>query len=664
MTTSFLRPFLFVLLCGLPALAQNAPAPAAPSPQALSLDTWKTAPPFSFTYGGKPSAGLLSTWTRSEETSPSEGGELHRITWIDPATQLKVIAEARAFADFPAMDWVVTFTNGGTADTPILEQIEAMDWTRPCTARDPVYQRWYGGNGNAEDFNPGEQAFDPNQPTKFGNAGGRSSRITLPYFNYLDATYNGSGLTYGPGGAMVAIGWAGNWDATLHYDPNAKTLRFVSGMPKTHLLLHPGESIRTPRMVVLSWTGDKIDATNQWRQFVLRYYAPHGADGKALALPVTYAGGGGTSDARVAQIAKFNDAKVSFNLYGLAGWAKQRGTWTPDPANFPNGFEPLTDAARAAGMGIMLHMEPELADPGSELLTQHADWFFPPQTEIQMPPLLDLGNPAARKGITALASQLITDSGATYFHHEIMADHLDAVWGAADKPDRIGMTEINYITGLYAFWDDLQKQHPGLLIDQPEWRLDIESMRRGAALWRVTYGKDMCNQMQISQLSPWVPLNAGLLYSIPPDTTPGPVANLYELRSSYGAAWTIGAPLPVDNTLAQALAEYRRAQPLALGDFYLLNMWDSSPNSGLAWQWHRPDLKAGVVLALRRQNCLYTAVQPMLRAIDPAATYEVEVKLGLEPGTVSKMSGADLAHIQISLPDKPSSALVFYKQAP
>ena len=52
----------------------------------------------------------------------------------------------------------------------------------------------------------------------------------------------------------------------------------------------------------------------------------------------------------------------------------------------------------------------------------------------------------------------------------------------------------------------------------------------------------------------------------------------------------------------------------------------------------------------------------MLRALDPAASYDVEIKTGLAPGTVQQMSGADLAKIQIPLSGKPSSAIVFYKQ--
>jgi alpha-galactosidase len=664
MTTSFLRSILLVFLCGLPALAQTTPAQTAPNPLVLSLDAWKTAPPFSFTYSGKPSSGFLSTWQCSEETAPSDGGELHRITWLDPVTQLKVTAEVRTFADFPALDWVVTFTNGGAGDTPIIDQIEALDWTRPAPGNSSQYQAWYGGNGGGDDFTPGDRGIggDPTNPEKLKNVFGRSARGTLPYFNFLDATYNGSGLDYGPGGMCVAIGWTGSWLATLAGDSNAKTVRFVVGMPKTHLLLHAGETIRSPRIVELGWTGDRLEAPSQWRRLMLRFYTPHTLASGDVALPVLFAGGSGTSDARVAQIKQLGDAKIKCTSYGLAGFAKQRGTWTPDPANFPSGLKPVADAARAAGMDVMLQMEPEVADPGSDILKQHPDWFFP--MSANQSPLLDMGNPAARQGMAALVSQLITDSGATWFHHAISDYRLDEVWSANDKPDRIGMNEINYITGLYAFWDDLQKQHPGLLIDQPGSRVDLEAVRRGGEIWGTTYGQPLCNQQQISQLPRWVPMTAGLFFTTPPDLPKTPAMQLYVWRSSYGPGWTISAPLPMDGTFGPVLEEYHRVQPFLLGDFYLLNNYDMTTESGLAWQASRPDLKAGVVLALRRQDCPYTAVQPMLRGIDPKATYDVEIKTGLEPGAVQKMSGADLTRIQIPLPDKPSSTLVFYKQAP
>jgi len=448
---------VLVATASLPAAgAPSFPAPATGNPLVMSIDTWTGAPPFSFVYNGKPSAQLLSGWQRSEEKTPMDGGELHQITWRDPATRLEVTAKVRTFTAFPALDWVVTYSNGGTADTPLIEQIEAMDWKRPSLGHDPQYQQWYGGNGGADDFYPGQAAgLDPSQAAKFQNTGGRSSRKALPYFNFFDEP----GITDGPGGLMAAIGWTGDWLVTMTRDDNTRTVEFVAGMPKTHLVLHPGESIRTPRMVTLSWNGDRMDAQNQWRRLMLAFYTPRPGNGNDLNLPVTFTAGVGTSDARVAQIKAIAAAKIAFNLYALADWATQRGTWTPDPENYPDGLKPLADAASAVNMRLMLNIEPEVADSGAQLLTDHPDWFFPPQ--IDQPYLLDFGNPAACREITRQVSQLITDSGAAWLHHEITPDHLDAVWAAADKPDRVGMTEIKYITGLYSFWDELQRRHPG-----------------------------------------------------------------------------------------------------------------------------------------------------------------------------------------------------------
>jgi hypothetical protein len=141
-----------------------------------------------------------------------------------------------------------------------------------------------------------------------------------------------------------------------------------------------------------------------------------------------------------------------------------------------------------------------------------------------------------------------------------------------------------------------------------------------------------------------------------------PESHLYVWRSCYGPSMTASVPLPMEASFPGALDELHRVQPFLLGDFYLLNNWDTTPTSGLSWQANRPDLKAGVVLALRREKCPFTAVQPMLRGIDPAATYDVEIKPTLAPGTTQQMSGADLVKIQIPVSEAPSSTLVFYKQ--
>jgi alpha-galactosidase len=45
-------------------------------------------------------------------------------------------------------------------------------------------------------------------------------------------------------------------------------------MDSTHLYLHPGEQIRSPRVLILFWKGDRDDAHNVWRRLILAHYSP------------------------------------------------------------------------------------------------------------------------------------------------------------------------------------------------------------------------------------------------------------------------------------------------------------------------------------------------------------------------------------------------------
>ena len=86
------------------------------------------SPPFSFVLGGQESTQLLGVWHReSGEVRESGARSLQSTTWTDPQTKLQVRADVTAFRDFPAVEWVLHFTNTGTADTPILERILPLD---------------------------------------------------------------------------------------------------------------------------------------------------------------------------------------------------------------------------------------------------------------------------------------------------------------------------------------------------------------------------------------------------------------------------------------------------------------------------------------------------------------------------------------------------------
>ncbi|MGD0093922.1 MAG: NPCBM/NEW2 domain-containing protein, partial [Planctomycetota bacterium] len=210
-----------------------------PAPKAGEL--WPMdKPPFLFSYDGKLSSGFLASWQHKTQSKDEAGRVVHTAAWTDPQTGLDVAATATAFKDFPAVDWVLRFTNTGAQDTPILSQVAALDLLLG-TAKEQslVLDQINGDDCSERSFVPIERELKAGQSVALAPVGGRPSNGTFPFFN----------LQCGAGGFFVAIGWTGQWSASLRRDAAGPT-GLQAGMELTHLLLHPGKTIRTPRILL------------------------------------------------------------------------------------------------------------------------------------------------------------------------------------------------------------------------------------------------------------------------------------------------------------------------------------------------------------------------------------------------------------------------------
>ena len=603
-------------------------------------------------------------------------------------------AEVRQFAEFPGVvDWVLRFRNNGTSDTPIVEDILPLHWTVPASPGNLLIRHAKGSDARADDFTPLIEQLEAGNTQHFEPEWGRSSSgMTLPFFN----------LQTGDHGLIEAIGWSGNWKADFSVDKAGETIVVTSGMKQTHLLLHPGEEIRTPRIVLMSWTGgDWQSAQNRWRRLLFAHYTPQD-NGKPMRGPVLFGGWGSEPIAdKLAYIQWIHDHKIPVEVFAVdAGWYgssvgtemdptnpwwKNRGDWFPSPLYYPHGIKPLGDALKAAGIGFSLWIEPETTMPGMKIARDHPSWFLDrpkDQWTLNTSFMANLGNPAARQGLTDMVSNFITDFGMTWYRQDFNA-RPETFWQAADKPDRIGMTEIGHIEGLYKMWDDLLAIHPGLRIDNCASggrRLDIEMLARSFSVWRTDYGfaDTLAEQAQTQALADWVPENMGFeTYSMvseghsAPWTHPGPYStpeSLYLMRLGYDAGYGVGpGAAGVDNEawvawFNQALAEYREVQPYFFADFYPLLPYSRDAEAWTAWQWDRPERNDGLVMVLRRPKSPFLRMELRPQHLNLAATYEVEIRSTYDKGPVTQMKGSELAHLQIELPDAPSSTLIFYRQ--
>ena len=616
--------------------------------------------PFSFMYGGVSSTGLLATWTCSVTSTQQMNRAVRMIRWADPKTGLQVTADVTTFNRYPATEWVLHFENTGAQDTPIIENIQTLDaQLRTGYQRKPVVLHQITGDVCGEQsFLPKETALEPGKPVTFAPVGGRPSNHTFPFFN----------VQYGDEGLITAIGWSGQWAARLERNGTGPT-RLQAGMEKTRLKLHPGERIRSPRILVMAWKGDRVDAHARFRRLLMFEYVPK-QNGRPLQMPVAsqcfdrYVN---TVPSWATEAGQISAARFTRDLgcdthwfdaaWFVGGFPDGVGNWFCKPREFPRGLKPVGDACRDLGIKFLVWFEPERVAAKSEIAREHPDFVHGGTNGG----LFKLDDPAARRWMADLLSARIEEFGLGCYRNDFNMDPLD-FWRRNDAPDRQGMTEIRYVEGHYLLWDELLARHPGLYIDNccsGGRRIDLETISRSVPLWRsdtgCAPGHSDWDQVQALGLGQYVPLSASCAWEPRP----------YVLRSA-GTAGAIfqfdflNPKFPADQART-AVGEIKANQKFWYGDFYPLTRAATGDDGWAAWQLHRGDLNAGMVLGFRRNQCPYPVLQTRLRGIKPATQYAVEVIDEEWKKQTRIMNGAELAgDFELRIPGKGSSVLVRY----
>src|SRR5439155_25892349 len=94
------------------------------------LGRFDQEPPFSFTYGGRPSSTLLARWPRTRQSVPLDPARTaHTLAWSDPHTGLVVRCVVVDYHDYPTIEWTLYFKNPGAQNTPLLRDVLALDTT-------------------------------------------------------------------------------------------------------------------------------------------------------------------------------------------------------------------------------------------------------------------------------------------------------------------------------------------------------------------------------------------------------------------------------------------------------------------------------------------------------------------------------------------------------
>ncbi len=619
------------------------------------------AGPFSFVFGGKPSCELLKNWKRTACAKDLPDSVRHQVGWTDSNSGLRVAAEVVVYKRYPAVDWVLRFENTGKQDTPILEQIEALDVTLGTGRLEQpgILHHLAGDDCSERSFLPLTSQLHAGGNIRLAPNGGRSSNGTFPFFNFA---YENRGL-------FTAIGWTGQWAASYQRDVAGPT-RLRAGMERTHLRLHPGEAIRTPRILLMAWQGDLLAAHNRFRRLMLYHYTPK-EQSRPLAVPIFWQGydrynGHPTwpTEAGQCQAAEIA-AKTGCDFLWLdAAWFPGNfpngvGNWTCKPKEFPLGLKPVSDACHRLGLKFIVWFEPERVAAGTKIAQEHPEFVFGGANGG----LFKLNDSVARRWLTDLLVERIGEFGMDWYRNDFNIDPLP-FWRQNDATDRQGMTEIRYVEGHYAMWDEMIARHPRLFIDNCASggrRIDLETIQRSIALWRSDTacgsGRGDWHQAQAFGMNYYLPLHQICAWT--PDS--------YEMRSTSGAGAIVqfaylDGQFSIE-TARQAVAEVKENQKYFYGDFYPLSECSTDPTQFLAYQVHRADLRAGLVLAFRRAKCNVSAIRVALGGIEPEAECRVELFDEQRKKTSKTMSGRTLAtDLALIIPQRGASLLVRYRE--
>ncbi len=636
-------------------------------------------PPFSFVYDNVSSNDFIRSWNYSSSKLISNEANVVQYSIVYESKQkgLRVECLVSGYTDFDAVKWTLHFTNIGADNSQTLKEIKAIDLDFKSSAGGDYNLHSAEGNHISKaDFHPRTRLMNIGENYQIAPEGGRSSEVAFPFFNIESPSNQG---------VMLSIGWSGTWVADF-VKKDDKTFSVQSGMKRFESYLLPNESVRSPSMSLLFWSGkDRMVGHNKFRRFVLAHQSRK-IDGKFAEYPLSsgfnYRDPAPcteysclTDDYAIAMIRRYTQFGLIPEVYWLdAGWytgaadyekgdtwANTVGNWTVDKKRFPKGLKPVADEVHKVGAKFMVWFEPERVIRGTQWAEEHPEWMLDiPNSNKDTYLLFDLGNEEARVWMSEYIAQMIRENGIDYYRQDFNMQP-DIYWEANDEPGRAGIKEVRHIEGLYAFWDYLLETFPNLLIDNCASggrRLDLETIVRSAPLWRSDY-------YHYDDPDGYQGHTYGLNFFLPLHGTGILQTDRYSFRSSISSAliynWKITDKNVSTVDMQNCLKEYAEIRPYFYEDYYPLSGIEdlTRDNIWLSYQMHRPSDDSGIIVAFRRYKSSEDTMIVQLSGLDAKKVYTIR---NFDNDILLNKTGKELADgFLLTIKEPRGSLLLQYK---
>ena len=620
--------------------------------------------PFSFKYSDKSSDDILNTWHKESKTEKIDADRQKTITtWLDQKTGLKLTFEATRFSDYPALEWILYFENTGNADTPIIQDIKSLDLTfgSPINIKSPyILHKTNGSPSNPTDFEVESVVVDKKHSESMGGGGGRSSNKDFPFYK----------IETGTGPYIVAVGWSGQWSSEFECADN-KHLHVTAGLEKTHFLLHPGEKVRSPLMLVMYWDDDTIESNAQFRQLIYKHYTATRSGKKIdpiLFCNTCFTRGGGwlnecNPENQISLIKAYAplglDALITDAGWFEGGWPAGAGNWTPRKDAYPDGMAPVAQSAKDNGMIYGLWFEPERVVAGTWIHKNHPEWLLSSRNEPEGTYLLNFALPEVRDYMFNIVKGFMELPGFRFYRQDFNMDPLP-YWRHSDPANRQGISEMKYIEGLYAYWERIAETWQDRIMEECASggrRIDLETIKRMHIHQKTDYWFDNdVDQTSLWGLSQYLPNNVFVAHLNRMDD----YSFHSVMASSLCMGWIADAPDFNVELGKKMLDLYRKTRHLLIGAWYPLLPQSRGSVAWMASQYHRNDLQEGMVLVFRHAESPYRSADMALRGLDKDAQY---VLTYTSTGQEVTMKGDELMRdLPVTIPEKHKSELILYRK--
>ncbi len=553
---------------------------------------------------------------------------------------IKVRAECLEYSDCPVREIFFTVKNDSDADSG---RIGDMALSLSLPLKNPIIKYGNGDTCRSDGYSFFET--DLSEPLSLSPTSGTSCQGAFPYFTVTGEEYE----------ARIAVGWPGKWRADFSAENG--TVSFSCSQDRLGTILHPGETLRSPRMTFMIYEKGCVPYTgiNTWRRWYLKHILPHGNGdypGPALCLHNFMAGGmpeftGADEENQTTALETYISRGLRPDIWWIdAGWYpcggewKRTGTWRPDDKRFPDGLAPIGRKCRENGVKLLLWFEPERVYEGSELDSAHPEWLLTKRNDdgtVAKNRLLNLGNTDALSFICRHVDGLIKTSGVGVYRQDFNFDPLP-YWIQNEGPDRTGYPENAHIQGYLAYWDYLLSNNPGLLIDSCASggrRNDLETMRRAVTLHYtdVGYGNHPIKQKQHREMFEWIPYfrahdmnwfdRATKTYGKSSKTDP------FSYQNAFTPAMTSmikhDAPKEdISEARKYSLIQKRAARLELDGDFYPLTECRADPADAYAIQFDSPERNEGFVQIIMNHLSPDSVFRAFLHNVRDGRVYRFE----------------------------------------